>query len=65
MQREVIVGYIIWDSKTNKPYRPTLGSDWRMHKAPARIYQTEKMAMRLGGTAIPVYVKVDDETYNT
>ncbi len=61
--KEVMLGYIVWNEKDDKPYRPTLGSDWRTHKAPPRIYQTEKMATRVGyGAPVKaVYVKVEND----
>ena len=55
--KEVIVGYVIWYDKENKPYRPIHGTGWRAQKMPPRIYTSEK---RAGPGAVPVYVKVED-----
>lgn len=40
----ISLGWIVWDTETNAPYRAINGSGWRERKVPPKVYPTEARA---------------------
>jgi hypothetical protein len=41
----ISLGWIVWDSESNEPYRATNGSGWRERRVPPKVYPTAKRAI--------------------